>query len=338
MPGIAPYGPTTYIDDITPGIYTETTDHVVDFFYVTSLGEFYDPYGFSMIDDDGGDYDSGYWYSVTVWGTYLAEASVVVGQSYDSSNNTANSALQGPSITTASYQAFIPPAWIDGPSTASCPVLQTVIYASDNRGFDPQIESYRAMQAISMGIGGLTSVTPFTAPPVEATGWTYQFSSAVLQNNQIPATAYNWNYLGDCSSKGINMLGHASTSGMTEPGVIYNGTESTQTTFSGSVSNPVPLWAFPISWNAPLTLTEPSPTDLHVSGTLHATCYPAHEVSVGGVDLSGGTWMPSSNNLAYVAGCLLGAEEVHQPISQDIPLLAPNGSGFPLTTSSGGLQ
>jgi hypothetical protein len=105
-------------------------------------------------------------------------------------------------------------------------------------------------------------------------------------NNQIPNTAWNWDYLGDCSSQDINMLGKAPTTGMYEPGVIYNGTSSTQTTFEGSASDPVPLWSFPITWDAPLILTEPSQTDLHVSGTLNATCYPAHEVSVAGTDLT----------------------------------------------------
>lgn len=323
--GYAPnYNTTTYINDITPGIFTEATDHVVDFFYVTSVGEYYDPYGYSLANGDG-DYNSGYWFSVTVYGTYLEEASVVLGESYDSTDNNANSALQGPSITTASYQSFIPPAWIYGPPTSGCPLLQTVIYAGDNRGFDPTLESYRLLQAISLGIGGLTSVYPANAPPVESTGWTYQFSSAVLQNNQIPPTAYNLDYLGDCSSLGINELGHQSTSGFISPGVIYNGTSSTQTTFEGSATDPLPVFAFPISWDVPLTLTEPSSTDLHVSGSLNSTCYPAHEVSVGGVDLNnGGTYMPGQNNLPYITGCLSGTiPNIHQPINQDINLVTP---------------
>lgn len=145
-------------------------------------------------------------------------------------------------------------------------------------------------------------------------------------NNQIPYSAWNWNFLGDCSSQGLNEEGHEPTTGMYEPGVIYNGNSSTQATFEGSASDPLSLWAFPISWNAPLTLTEISPTDLNITGTLTATCYPAHEVSVGGTDLNGGTWMPTSNNLvATITPCLAGFTPVNQPISQDIVLGALTG-------------
>jgi hypothetical protein len=99
----------------------------------------------------------------------------------------------------------------------------------------------------------------------------------------------------------------------------------TLTSFSGAASNPlVPLATLaPITWNVPLTLTEPSPTDLNISGTLNVTCYPAHEVSMGGYDLSGGTWMPQSNSLYYIITCLGTAPLVQQKINADIPLIPP---------------
>lgn len=323
IPGVAPYGSTTYINDITPGIYTEATDHVVDFFYVTSVGEYYDPYGYSVVTSDGGDYDSGYWFSVTVWGTYIEEASVILGESYDSTDNNGNSALQGPSITTASYQAFIPSDWVPGPGALTC---LSDIYAGDNRTFNPNISSYRAMQALQMGIGGLTSVNATNAPPAEATGWSYEFSQNVLVGNEIPNNAYNFNYLGKCSSLGINDFGHASTADMPRPVPVYNGTNSTSTEFCCSASNPVPLLSFAIAWDVPLTLTEPSASDLRVTGTLKGDCFPAHEVSVAGTDVA--TYTPTSYTLSNITACLAGFTPISQSISKDITLTSPSSGGL----------
>lgn len=310
-------GSRTFIDSLTPGIYTEVTDHVVDFFYVTSVGEYYDPYGFSLVNGDGG-YDSGYWFSVTVYGTYIEEASVIVGETYDSDDDNGNSALQGPSITTASYQAFIPTDWVPGPGSPTC---LNDIYAGDNRSFNSAITSYRAMQAIQMGIGGLTSVNSTNAPPAEATGYSYEFSQNVLVGNEIPIQTYNFNYLNECSPLGINDFGHAPTSDMLPPKAVYSGSNSTSTEFCCSASNPVPLISFAIDWDVPLTLTETSASDLHVTGTLNADCFPAHEVSVAGTDVA--TFMPTAYTLSHITGCLGGANQIHQAISSDITLTAP---------------
>lgn len=317
VPGLPPtYARTTYINGVTPGIYTETTNHIVDFFYITSVGEYYDPYGYSdVVDGQGGDYNSGYWWSVTVWGTYIAEASVILGQSYDVSNNTANSTLQGPSITTAMYQNFIPPDWVPGPGSPSC---FSDIYAGDNRTFNPYLASFRAMQAISMGIGGLMSVNQSNAPPAVATGYSYEFSQSVLVNNVIPNTAWNYNYRHQCSPLGANDWGHATTASMRPPTVVYNGSNSTSTEFCCSAEDPVPILAFAVDWDVPLTLTEPVASDLRVTGTLKADCYPAHEVSVGGTDVA--TFMPTSNDLTHIAACLGGVGQVNQQILHDIPL------------------
>lgn len=315
------HGLNTYIDSLTPGIYTEATYHEVDFFYVTSVGEYYDPYGYSVLNGQPeGDYNSGYWFSVTVYGTYLAEASAILGESYDSTDNNSNAAVQGPAITTASYQAFIPTDWVPGPGIPSC---FNDIYAGDNRGFNSAITSYRAMQSIQMGIGGLTSVTSQNAPPVEATGYSNEFSVKVLNsNNVIPNQVYNFDYLGQCSSLGLNAYGHASTSNMLPPVAVYNGTNSTSTEFCCSAGNPVPLLSFDIDWDVPLTLTEPSASDLRVTGTLTIDCFPAHEVSVAGYDVA--TFMPTDFSLSHISACLGGVGKIiNQPIQYDITLTLP---------------
>ncbi len=183
------------------------------------------------------------------------------------------------------------------------------------------------MQAISIGIGGFTGVDQTNAPPAQDTGTTYEFSPAVLVNNMIPDTAYNFDYLLTCPSNAVDDWGKATTADMEPSEVTYVDPGTSGTVFDGSAENPVPLFAFPIGWFIPLTLQEPDNTDLMVTGTLGAKCYPASEVSVGGVDVS--TWMPTSNSLAYVTACLGGLGGINQSFSTDIPLISPGG-GAPL--------
>jgi hypothetical protein len=298
-------------------LYTEATNHIVDFFYVTADGEYSDPYGFSTTGDDG-DYDSGYWFSVYS-DLYVAVASIVLGQSYDSTNSQVGTYI-GQETVTVLYQTFIPPAWVPGPAAPLQTNCYPDIYLGDNRSWNPALASYRAFQQISVGVGGETDVNPFNAPPAQDTGWTYEFSQNVLVNNQIPDAAYNYDYIGDCSASGINLYGHASTENMVSPGVVYNGTESTSTTFSGSAADPVPIAAFPVDWDATVTLTEPNvaPAVLHASGSLSGTCYPAHEVSVGTTDVA--EYPPYSNSTLYIAACLTAGRVSLQTINQDIPL------------------
>lgn len=97
----------------------ELTDHIVDFFYVSSYGAYYDPYGFSVVlnpNDPSEDYDSGYWFSVVVYARYVTEASIVLGEDMDAGTDTWGYNFQGPNVETLMYQAFIPPDWIVGPA------------------------------------------------------------------------------------------------------------------------------------------------------------------------------------------------------------------------------
>jgi hypothetical protein len=95
---------------------------------------------------------------------------------------------------------------------------------------------------------------------------------------------------------------------------------STSTAFSGSAADPVPIAAFPVDWDATVTLTEPNvaPPVLHASGSLSGTCYPAHEVSVGTTDVA--EYPPYSNSTLYIAACLTAGSVSLQTIDQDIPL------------------
>jgi hypothetical protein len=298
----------------SPGMYTEVTAHVADFFYIASYGGYYDPYGLSIVNNDpDGDYDSGYWFYVQVFGTYVAEASVILGEDYDSGQNNPGN-YTGPSEINNLYQAFIAPDYVSGPTAASC---FSNVYAGDNRGLNPQGGPFRGFQQVVLEVGGLTGVS---IPPAQATGYTFQFASSVVQDGVIPNSAYNYDYLGKCSASGINAYGHASTAQMVVPPVSYSGANSSTTHFTASISNPVPLYAFPINWDASLNLSEAG-TTLTAQGYFHVDCYPTHELSVGGVDVA--TWVPTSNSLTNISLCLAGSGSIQKNYSQSIPLIAP---------------
>ncbi len=293
------------------GMYTVVTNHYVDFFYVASAGQYFDPYGFSVVSSDGGDdgYGSGYWFYLYA-ALYVVEAQALVGQSFGSVNHNP-SLLTNPGITSVMYQAFIPPDYVGGPPGATC--LRN-IYSGDNRGLNPAGGSYRALQQVVVGYAGLT----VNSPPVQATGYTYRFSTSVVQNGQIPASAYNYAYLGQCSSSGIDAYGHASTSNMVPPVVTYAGA-STSVQLSGSASDPVPLWSFSIDWNYTVNLVQTGTFNLHASGTYSNDCYPAHELSVQSVDVY--NYVPAANDLATVSLCLAGVGSLNGQISKDIPII-----------------
>jgi hypothetical protein len=307
------------------GVYTEVTGHYVDFFYIASAGEYYDPYGYSLTNGEGGDTDgSGYWFSVFVYGTYLAEAQVLLGESFDSQNYSTN--YQGPTAQTITYQAFIPPNNVPGPPPAANLSCVSAVYAGDNRttasgtaAFNPQIGSYRGLQQVSVGVGGLTSITSTTAPPIDIAGYSFAFNSKVLVNGLIPDTAYNYDYLGQCNAATIDEWAPDSTANFIPPFVTYSNGGS-NVTLTGREKNPISSVALSIVWNHNIVLTEPTPSDLHVSGNFTATCYPAHELTVGYTDVA--TWNPSSNSLPYITACLTNAVPVSINLNTDIPLYA----------------
>ena len=194
------------------------------------------------------------------------------------------------------YQAFIPPDYVNGPPGTCNPN----IYSGDNRGLSPTGGSYRALQQVAVGVNGIVAAST----PVQSTGYTYRFSPSVLQNNLIPSSAYNYGYLSQCSSKGIDAYGHASTSGFTTPQVNYNGQNPT-IALKGNASDPVPMFSFAINWNFTLTLTPANLSVTNATGTYNVDCYPAHELSVSNQDVY--SWVNPANDIITVAACLAGA-------------------------------
>ena len=67
----------------------------MNFFYISGANAYYDPYGYSdYFNDSGftngstdGSYGDGYWFQVNVYGTYVAEAAVLLGETISMLNH-----------------------------------------------------------------------------------------------------------------------------------------------------------------------------------------------------------------------------------------------------------
>jgi len=131
-----------------------------------------------------------------VYGTYLEEASVILGEDWDASNQSNGDNYQGPTIEGLTYQAFIGPEWINGPGILAPPkhslLCNPDIYAGDNRTFNPALASFRIMQAISVGVGGETDITPANAPLLRRQGgpmsFPLRFSPVPILSRRLPTT------------------------------------------------------------------------------------------------------------------------------------------------------
>ena len=238
---------------------------------------------------------------------------MLLGTSYESTNNSnSNGLTPGPSLASVLYQAFIPPDYVSGPPED--PTCVSSVYAGDNRVLNPTGGSYRAFQQIVVGIGGLN----VSLAPAQNTGFTYQFSSLVPQNGVIPSSAFNYGYLGKCSSKGIHAFGQASKAQMVVPPVSYPSATQTVTHFTGKVTNPIPLIAIPIDWDISVNLTEANSTTMVVSGYYDVDCYPAHELSVANFDVF--SFVPTDNSLSNITFCLLGVNAKQGNYSTNVPM------------------
>lgn len=127
--------------------------------------------------------------------------------------------------------------------------------------------------------------------------------SSLLGYRRGLRSAYNYGYLGKCSSLGIDAYGHAPTTTFTPAQVTYNGTTTT-VVLKGYATNPVPLFSFAIDWNFTLNLTQPSLGYLNASGSYIHDCYPAHELSVSNTDAY--SWTNPANDIFTITSCLAG--------------------------------
>lgn len=95
------------------GLYSVSTDHYLIAYFVSSVGQYYDPYGFGVTSPVQVDDNGGYWISVTVFATYITAAAIYLGTSY---TDLVQSPNPGPTVQfPVLYQAYIPPAYVQGP-------------------------------------------------------------------------------------------------------------------------------------------------------------------------------------------------------------------------------
>ena len=300
------------------GIFSEFTDHYLDFYYFSPSG-YYDPYGYSLTGGVDGDWDSGFWLQVYVYGTYLQEASVLLGETYSVLNhNTPNSGAGTGNARAFSvlYQAYIPNEWVYGASDGIDCANPTRIYQGDNRGPSVNLGSYRAFQQITLGVGGLTLPSQ---PGTEDTGFSHRFAADSLdgQGVHLSQAALQDPVTGDCHY--LEAVGKASTSSMTYPTPSYNG-GTASTNFVGAAGNP--LEPSPsIDWNANINVTESTPTTLSVSGTITHDCYPSHEISVGQNEVYSFA-APLDASVTTIGLCLGGVGQISAPIARTF-VIAP---------------
>lgn len=294
------------------GIFSEFTDHYLNFFYVANAG-YYDPYGYSGLTGSvDGSWDTGFWLQVYVYGTYIAQASVLLGETYSVLNHNTPNSGAGTGVARAFsvlYQAYIPNEWIYGASDSLGCVDPRRIYQGDNRGPSVNLGSYRAFQQITLGVGGLTLPSQ---PGTEDTGFSHRFAADSLdaQGVHLSQAALQDTVTGDCHY--LEAIGKAPTSSMTYPTPSYSG-GTASTNFIGGAGNPLEH-SPDINWNAHIDIAEGTPTTLYVSGTVNHDCYPSHEISVGQNEVYS-FQAPLDASVTSIGFCLAGVGEISASIA-----------------------
>jgi hypothetical protein len=102
---------------------------------------------------------------------------------------------------------------------------------------------------------------------------------------------------GDCYH--ANATGHAGTGGMSISTTFQ--TKQATVGLTGSASNPLPLWSFPITWNMAVYVNDATPSSPTAYVVASHTCYPAHTVTVNGVTIISTTSSPRETALQSLA-------------------------------------
>ncbi len=218
-------------------------------------------------------------------------------------------------------QTFIPGNNAEAPYTAlpfsPLPVcgplffqgLPLGFFKGDDRGYNPNLGSYRSFQQIMLGLGGAIPLGGST----QDTGYTHLYADDAIVNGVISQAALADPVQNDCHY--LIAIGKADTLSMTRPKATGQGSSSASTTLQGSTKNPLAP-SGPIQWDAQITLNQTSSTTVQVTGTLFHKCFPAYELSVAGTDVD--YQPPASSSFTAILTCLGGAGEITEPISKQI--------------------
>jgi hypothetical protein len=207
---------------------------------------------------------------------------------------------------------FIPWAWIWGPPQEPCvftvapTVTRDLSYTGDNRGFSSNSSQARGLTLATADIlsGSLSGV-------LHETGWTSSFAGIPPLNpdGSIAPRAFD-GVFGDCFLE--HERGKASTAPMSIGG-SRSGTNQMLVQVRGAIPNPLPhLFSPTIDWDYQLYLDLNGASPM-VSGFYKHDCFPAHELWIGNTQIHG--YMPTSNNFATLASCLVGLGQIEGRIS-----------------------
>ncbi len=117
------------------------------------------------------------------------------------------------------------------------------------------------------------------------------YTGADEDNVQFDCVTWNDRGKADLS----NMQGHSVT--------FFPGSNQAQVNLNGLGQDPLEPQIGGVKWNAIVTLNDANPSQPTAQVTITYTCYPAHIVKVNGQKVF--EYIPTINNTAYVAACLL---------------------------------
>jgi hypothetical protein len=187
-----------------------------------------------------------------------------------------------------SFSTFIPTNYLDGPPQAFCipaphlglpPVIhgpQHLVFAGDDRGFDPNATSFRTRQTVGVVPEQSASDSGIGTPPSEQVGESKSYASDALADGKI-TSADDDAVLHDCHL--LDDRGFASTSGM-HVDVTRVNAHQVKAHLYGGAGNPL-LIAPAIDWDLNLTI-DTSGSKPHWTLTGAHDGFPAYEVYVNG--------------------------------------------------------
>jgi hypothetical protein len=191
-----------------------------------------------------------------------------------------------------SFSTFIPTNYLDGPPQAFCikapefklpPVIhgpQHIVFAGDDRGFDPNATSFRTRQTVGVVPEQSTNESGVDTPPAEQVGESKSYAPDALADGKLTA-ADDDATLHDCHL--LDNRAFASTDGM-HVDVTRVNAHQVKAHLYGGAGNPLVFGAPAIDWDLNLTI-DTSGSKPHWTLTGAHDGFPAYEVYVNGQTL-----------------------------------------------------
>ena len=191
-----------------------------------------------------------------------------------------------------SFSTFIPTNYLTGPPNAFCivrpqlwpPVIhgpQQLVFAGDDRGFDPNATSFRTRQTVGVVSEQSANSSGVGTAAVEAVGESKAYAPDALAGDNRIDPADDDATLGDCHL--LHSRGTASTSNM-HVDVTRVNEHQVKAHLYGGAGNPLVAGAPAIDWDLTLTIDTSGATP-HWTLTGAHDGFPAYEVYVNGQTL-----------------------------------------------------